>query len=123
MAKLAEDFKTALQTLEKEKSLDAVTGFFSEDATLERLTEESFAGSEGVERFWQEYLETFQTQTTTFKATHQTEDVVVLEWVSEGELPNGKPFSYKGVSVLEHGGEKIGAFRTYYDSAVFVSEK
>ena len=122
MANLAEKFKDALQTLEKEKSLDAITGFFSDDATLERLTDESFEGSEGVERFWQEYLDSFQTQATTFRATHETDDAAVLEWVSEGELPNGTPFAYKGVSVLEHDSDKIQAFRTYYDSAVFVNE-
>ena len=45
----------------------------------------------------------------------------MLEWVSEGVIAaTGQPFNYRGVSVIEHDGEKAHKFRTYYDSAVFL---
>ena len=116
---LAEDFKTGLQTLEKERDVGVITKFFGDDATLKRLTEEDYKGKDDAEKFWGEYLETFKTQKTTFHNTAEMDKTVLLEWVSEGELPNGKPFSYRGVSILESEGDKVTHFRTYYDSAVF----
>ena len=117
---LADDFKKGLQTLEQEKDVDVITGFFSEDASLKRLTEEEYNGKDGVQTFWQEYLDTFKTQETSFHNTAEMDGVALLEWRSQGELPNGKPLDYRGVSVLEHDGDKVSAFRTYYDSAAFV---
>ena len=124
MADLANDFKKALQTSEKEKSPDAVLAFFEEGSTLKRLNHEHYRGRDGAKKFWDEYLSTFKTQETTFHHTVDAADTVVLEWLSKGEFPNGEPFEYRGVSVLERGGgdDKIGAFRTYYDSAVFINE-
>lgn len=116
---LAEDFKQGLQTLEKEKDVTAITKFFSSNATLKRLTDEEYKGEDDTEKFWKEYLETFKTQETTFYNTAELDGTVLLEWVSEGELPNGKPFSYRGVSILESEGDKVAHFRTYYDSATF----
>lgn len=125
MADLANDFKEALKTTEKEKNSDAILAFFGDEATLERLNHETYAGTSGAKTFWEEYLSTFKTQETTFHHTVDAADTVVLEWVSKGEFPNGEPFEYRGVSVLERSDKaenKVGAFRTYYDSAVFVNE-
>lgn len=122
MADLANDFKKALQTVEQEKKPDAVLAFFGDNSTLERLNQEDYSGNDGAKKFWEEYLSTFRTQETTFHHTVETDDAVVLEWISKGELPNGKPFEYRGVSVLERDGDKVSAFRTYYDSAVFINE-
>lgn len=122
MANLASDFKEALKTIEQEKTPDAVLAFFGEDAKLTRLNGESYEGEDGAKQFWNEYLETFKSQETTFNHTTEGDGTVVLEWTSKGKLPNDKDFEYRGVSVLEGEGEKVSAFRTYYDSAVFVSE-
>lgn len=116
---LAEEFKQSLQTLEQKKDVTVITKFFADDVELKRLTDEDYHGKDGATKFWKEYLNTFKTQDTTFYNTAETDGTALLEWRSEGELPNGKPFSYRGVSVLEHDGEKVSKFRTYYDSAVF----
>ncbi len=123
MADLANDFKKALQTIEQEKKADAVLAFFEDASTLQRLNHEHYEGVSGAKKFWDEYLSTFKTQETTFHNTVAADEAVVLEWVSKGEFPNGEPFEYRGVSILERDGDdKVGAFRTYYDSAVFINE-
>ena len=49
------------------------------------------------------------------------EDRAVLEWVSEGTFPDGRPVRYPGVSVLDaQDGDLVRRFRTYYDSAPFL---
>ena len=116
---LAQTFKDDLQKLEQERSVDTIVKHFSDDATLKRLTPETYKGKGDAETFWQEYLDTFKTQKTSFSHTTEADGVAVLEWTSKGELPNGQPFEYSGVSVLEHNGKKVSAFRTYYDSATF----
>ena len=57
--------------------------FFGEDAKLMRLNDEKYEGKEGAERFWNEYLETFKSQETTFNHTTEGDGTVVLEWISE----------------------------------------
>ena len=44
-----------------------------------------------------------------------------MEWTGKGELKNGQPIEYRGVSIIEHDGQKVSAFRTYYDSAAFLA--
>jgi len=39
----------------------------------------------------------------------------LLEWTSTGRTPQGRDFSYRGVSVVEWSGDRIRAFRTYFD--------
>ena len=122
MADLANSFKDALHTIEQEKKPDAVLTFFEDESTLKRLNHEHYEGRSGAEKFWNEYLSTFKTQETTFHNTVDADETVVLEWVSKGEFPNGEPYEYRGVSILERDGDKVKAFRTYYDSAVFINE-
>ncbi len=45
-----------------------------------------------------------------------------MEWTAQGALSNGRPLTYGGVSLVEHEGEQIRRFRTYYDSAVFLPQ-
>jgi hypothetical protein len=40
----------------------------------------------------------------------------VLEWTTEATLASGEPIAYRGVSLLEHDGDHVVSFRTYYDS-------
>jgi hypothetical protein len=53
------------------------------------------------------------------------EKTAALEWESTGTLSSGKPFSYRGVTVIESDGsdnEMVTGVRTYYDSAAFIQE-
>ena len=115
-------FMDALQNLESSQSPAAIVALFTDDATLERLTHKTYAGKADAEKFWGEYLEPFNELATEFYNVTEDDDGAVLEWKSEGELTSGKAIHYKGVSSLSFEDEKVKSFRTYYDSAAFLSE-
>jgi len=115
-------FMDALKTLEAEKNPDVLVALFADDATLERLTHKTYEGKADAESFWREYLEPFEEIATEFFNVTEDDDGAVLEWVSEGSLRGGKAIRYRGVSSLSFGGDKVESFRTYYDSAAFLSE-
>ena len=77
-------------------------------------------GTDQVEGFWRDYRAVFRSIKSEFTHVIEGKDGAVLEWVSRGQLLNGEPVEYKGVSVLETGNDRIRRFRTYYDSAVFL---
>lgn len=115
-------FMDALHELESSQNPDTIVALFADDATLERLTHKTYAGKADAERFWGEYLEPFGELATEFYNVTEDDDGAVLEWESKGELTSGKAIHYKGVSSLSFEGEKVKSFRTYYDSAAFLSE-
>lgn len=112
----------ALKAYEAEGDVDALVGCFTDDAALERLTHKTYKGKDDTERFWLEYLEPFEEIATEFFNVTEDDDGAVLEWVSKGNLKGGKALHYKGVSSLSFEGDKVKGFRTYYDSAAFLSE-
>ena len=115
-------FMDALQALESNHEPDTIVALFTDDATLERLTHKTYEGKADAEKFWGEYLEPFNTISTEFYNVTEDDDGAVLEWESQGELKSGKAIHYKGVSSLSFDGDNVGSFRTYYDSAAFLSE-
>ena len=112
----------ALQGLESSGDADTIVSLFTDDASLERLTHKTYAGKADAEKFWGEYLEPFNKIATEFYNVTEDDDGAVLEWESQGELESGKAIHYKGVSSLSFEGKKVKSFRTYYDSAAFLSE-
>lgn len=122
MADIARRFTEALQEMDRERTIEPVLGLFSENAVLERVTQRSsFEGGEGVREFWQEYLDSTRELSTSFRNVIENEGVSALEWVSEGRTADGDRLRYSGVSILEERDGKIHRFRTYFDSAAFVS--
>jgi ketosteroid isomerase-like protein len=115
-------FMDALKTLETEQDSATLVALFTGDATLERMTHKTYEGKADAEAFWQEYLAPFATIATEFYNVTEDDDGAVLEWVSEGSLKGGKAIRYRGVSSLSFEGERVKSFRTYYDSAAFLSE-
>lgn len=115
-------FMEALKTLEADKNPDVLVALFTDDATLERMTHKTYEGKADAEAFWGEYLEPFEDITTEFFNVTEDDDGAVLEWASEGSLGGGKAIRYRGVSSLSFDGDKVKGFRTYYDSAAFLSE-
>lgn len=116
-------FMDALQETETSGEVDALVALFAEDATLRRMAQDDpYQGKEEATTFWREYLSVFAEVKTTFTNTVEADSTAVLEWRSEGRFPTGKALSYQGVSILELKGERVTAFRTYYDSAVFVDD-
>lgn len=115
-------FMDALKTFETEQDSATLIALFTDDATLERMTHKTYEGKADAEAFWQEYLAPFAVITTEFYNVTEDDDGAVLEWASEGSLEGGKAIRYRGVSSLSFEGERVKSFRTYYDSAAFLSE-
>lgn len=118
----AQAFMDALKTAESDENPDTLVALFTDDATLERMTHKTYKGKADAESFWQEYLEPFGDIATEFFNVTEDDDGAVLEWESKGTLEGGKAIHYRGVSSLSFEGDKVKAFRTYYDSAAFLSE-
>lgn len=121
-SEMAEKFMNTLQEIENAGDPQALVELFAENAELRRLSQETMKGKEGAREFWTEYLNMFESISSSFNHVIESDDGVLLEWKSEGKLPNGHPIEYRGVSVLELEGDRVKNFRTYYDSAAFVGE-
>ncbi len=123
MSNFAETFMSTLQQIEQSRDPEALVALFGESSELLNLAlTEPMRGQEGARRFWTNYLTAFDSIKSTFHHHHDApEGIAVLEWISEGTMANdGQPFNYRGISVIEHTGDKATKFRTYYDSAVFL---
>ncbi|GAA5513281.1 hypothetical protein Dcar01_02014 [Deinococcus carri] len=120
MANLTETFMRALQTTEQSGDSAELVALFSDDSTLQNLTTQLWRGQEGARQFWEAYLGNFQTIRSQF--THHSDDgrTGLMEWEATGQLRDGTDIAYRGASVIEHDGQQVSAFRTYYDSAAFV---
>ncbi len=119
----AQDFAAALQSLEQTQDLDAFLDVFADDVQLVRPEpggEEQ--GRDGARRFWQAYLDQFETISSEFGRVVDADRLGELEWVSEGRLRTGRNITYAGCSLLEHDDAgKVARFATYYDTVQFIS--
>jgi ketosteroid isomerase-like protein len=118
----AERFMAALQQAEKGHDPGPLAEMFADDAELTNLARpEPARGRDGAREFWADYLKAFGEIRSEFGLVVADGPAAVMEWTSEGTLPNGKPITYRGVSVVETAGGKVAKFRTYYDTAAFVT--
>jgi ketosteroid isomerase-like protein len=119
----AQDFADGLQRLEQDRDLDAFVSRFAADAVLLRPEPGGQeTGQDGARRFWQAYLDMFDTIRSTFGRIVDAERYGELEWVSEGRLRTGRDITYAGVSLLEHDDDgAVVRFATYYDTSAFTS--
>ena len=119
----AQDFADALQRLEQDRDLDAFVTRFADDAVLLRPEPGGQEqGQDGARRFWQAYLDQFDTIASTFGRVVDAERYGELEWVSEGRLRTGRDITYAGVSLLEHDDDgAVVRFATYYDTSAFTT--
>jgi ketosteroid isomerase-like protein len=117
---LTQTFMQALQTTEQSRDPAALVALFAEDSSLQNLTTQVWQGVDGAQGFWEAYLSNFESIRSEF--FHHSDDgqTGVMEWKAEGKLKGGHELSYRGVSVIEHDGSRVKAFRTYYDSAAFI---
>ena len=116
----ARTFATALQTFEKDGDAPAFAALFTDDAVTQRFDARGERSGE-VAQFWQEYRDQFNSISTTFYDVVEGGDRHALEWSSEAELTDGRPITYRGVTVIDLDGDKITRLRTYYDSAQFAA--
>ena len=110
----AQTFIDALHRLEGERDVDAIASLFAADAVISNPLVKT-KGGEGVAEFWGAYRKSFDDIRSEFSTILEKDGRVALEWRSTGSA-KGRPFAYEGVSILE-AGEKVTAFRTYFDSA------
>lgn len=117
---VAERFMRALQAFEAGADVGELAGLFADDAEAANLVRAE-RGPDGVRRFWIDYRAAFREVRSRFSTVTIGETGAALEWESEGALPSGEPIRYRGVSVLDVDGDRVRRFRTYYDSAAFVT--
>ena len=111
-------FMGALQDAERTGDPADLVALFDEEARLSKLARPD---GRGAAEFWGEYLSAFEEIRSTFTDVAEEGDLAVLEWTSEVRRPGGQPAGYGGVSVLRWREGKVSDFRTYYDTAAFVS--
>lgn len=116
-----EEFMSALQNAESSKDPSDLVALHAGDVTLSNLTSKTWKGTEGAQEFWERYLGDFETIHSEFTHHHESGGQGVMEWNAKGKLKNGDDIEYRGVSIIEIKDGKVGAFRTYYDSAAFVN--
>ncbi|AGY57211.1 nuclear transport factor 2 family protein [Gloeobacter kilaueensis] len=116
----AEHFMHTLQQIEQTRDVQPMVALFSDDSQLSNLAiEEPLRGTAGARQFWLGYLSAFRHVSTRFTRALEAKQVAVLEWVSEGALPDERPIHYRGVTIIEFEDDKVRNFRSYYDSAAF----
>ena len=120
----ADEFVRRLQEAERSRDAGPLVELFAADAELVGpARSEAEAGGDGARRFWDAYLKAFRRVRSTFTRVFAADGTAVLEWESDGELPDGAPIRYTGVSILETNGDRVHRFRTYYDSAKFLAHE
>lgn len=119
---VVETFMTALVQVESAHALQLMVDLFTDDAELSNLGRPLEAkGRVGAWRFWEGYLAQFRDIHSKVTRVIEADDAAALEWRAVGQLPNGHPIRYTGVTVLTLNAGKIRRFRSYYDSAAFLT--
>jgi len=114
-------FIEALHRLEETGNLDQIANLFSDDATLANpLVVRDAREPQSAEQFWKAYRGAFSEIESEFVNVVENEGVAILEWRSDG-LVDAQAVSYSGVSVIEFDGERIKAFRAYFDPRELVA--
>jgi len=116
-------FMYTLQEIERTGEVEPLVELFSDDAELLNLAMvEPLKGKEGTYQFWKKYLSVFDKIHSEFTNVVEGDNTSIMEWVSRGTLSTHQDITYRGVSILEFNDGKIFHFRTYYDSAAFLTE-
>ena len=116
MTRFADRFVAALRHLEETADTAQIVPLFAPGGSISNpLVRHEEGGPDAAERFWTAYRGTFREIRSEFRHIGEADGAAFLEWVSEGTSASGEQFRYGGVSVLENDGERISAFRTYFD--------
>jgi ketosteroid isomerase-like protein len=109
-------FVDALRTLEEGQDVEPLAALHGDDADISNpLVPHVHTGQQGARDFWTAYRRTFETVRSEFHHVEDAGDASFLEWTSTGRSAQGRDFEYRGVSVVEWSGDRIRAFRTYFD--------
>jgi ketosteroid isomerase-like protein len=114
--RLVDRFIEALHKLEAEREVETIAALYAENAEVGNVTATGdHAGPGGAREFWTKYRDTFGEMRSTFRNRVEGERAAALEWTTEGTTAGGEPFSYEGVSIIEHDGQSITRFRAYFN--------
>src|SRR4051812_484620 len=95
----ADIFKKTLQQVEESGDVAPLVALFGNEASIDSpARDHKLTGHDEIQKFWSEYIDAFRTIRSTFRADHTIGDTSILEWVSEGTLPTGRPIRYRGVT-------------------------
>lgn len=119
MAGMAQTFADALRRTEETRDPEPLVRLFADDAELHNLAFGE-AGRDGARSFWQTYLDQFDDIRSEFSHLIEQDGQSALVWTSKGALKGGRPITYRGVSIVEHDGDRVHRFETVYDSAAFL---
>ena len=120
--RLVQRFMDGLHHLEQTGDPEPLVATFGEESETSNVASDRvFRGRDGARDFWRRYRVTFAEMRSSFRNVIVAGDRAALEWVTEGTGPEGDPFRYDGVSLLEMAGEGetegITRFRAFFDSA------
>ena len=103
--RLVQRFMDGLHHLEQTGDLEPLVATFGEESETSNVASDRvFRGRDGARDFWRRYRVTFGEMRSSFRNVIVAGDRAALEWVTEGTGPEGDPFRYDGVSLLEMAG-------------------
>lgn len=115
MAQITHDFIDALHRLEESGTVDVIASLFAGKAELSNpLVLHGSDEENGARAFWTSYHAALGEASSEFVNVIEEEGKAVLEWRTTADI-EGKSIPYGGVSVIETEGDKISAFRAYFD--------
>ncbi len=117
-AQTAQTFIDALHALENSKDAEPMAALYTPDSTVGNVhAPDSFHGPDGAREFWSKYRGTFRNLHSEFRNVIATDTRAALEWTTQGEAFDGKPFEYSGVTILETEGGQVTRSCAYFDPA------
>lgn len=119
---LAQRFVDGLRHLEETGDPDPLVALYADESeTSNVVADRLFAGQAGARDFWQRYQRALGEAHSSFRNVIVVGDRAALEWETAGTSPDGKPYRYDGVSLLEMAGDgdakRVTRFRAFFDSA------
>ena len=114
-------FIDALHALEDRREIEPLLHQFSPGASLWNISHsEPRRGPAEIRDFWEGYRRQFGQIHSHFERIIEEEDQAALEWRAEGTLGDGgSPVAYRGVTLLQRGGDGVTEFASYYDPRPF----
>src|SRR5262249_39548079 len=96
---------------------ERLADFFTDDATIQPVMKEPYVGRADIVRMFTLWAKGFSKVETPIRNLVGNGDVAFIEWLGKLEF-DGKPHIVPCVGVFEFAGDKIKAWRLYYDSAI-----
>jgi limonene-1,2-epoxide hydrolase len=100
---------------------DELAGYFTDDAYIQPVMKDPYQGRDEIRRMFGLWA-TFGNVETPLRNIVGDDRVVFTEWLDQSDF-GGKHYAVPCVGVFEFAGDKIAAWRLYYDSAAEVSSE